>query len=182
MEKDVVLTVQGRGRVNLGKLALYERYFARLQSDGSIILEPAVLLPASQVRATEGKAPTDGNVADSDLPIDGDTASHSHVGFVGGTDDPGDAVTPAFRGDELDNQPPIVRTAEEIFEIMKSGVPPTDCDVPWTLDGQVIDTREKTLEWLRALMHDAELQRQLALRGADSEQLQPSENSRDTRP
>ena len=46
MEKDVVLTVQGRGRVNLGKLALYERYFARLQSDGSIILEPAVLIPA----------------------------------------------------------------------------------------------------------------------------------------
>ena len=69
-----VITVQNRGRVNLGKLATHDRYFARLESDGTIVLEPAVLIPLSQKLMLDGRddsptALTDGH--ESPAALDG---------------------------------------------------------------------------------------------------------------
>jgi hypothetical protein len=48
MSEAIVVTVQERGRINLGKLATHERYFAKAMDDGTIILEPAVLVTSKQ--------------------------------------------------------------------------------------------------------------------------------------
>lgn len=49
-----MITVQGRGRVNLGQLASHLRYLGRAEPDGTIILEPAEV-----ISLTERKLMTD---------------------------------------------------------------------------------------------------------------------------
>lgn len=57
MSTPLVITVQGRGRVNLGKLARHQRYLGSVLPDGTIVLEPAVVISlAERLRAAEGRA------------------------------------------------------------------------------------------------------------------------------
>ncbi len=46
----ILLEKDSRGRVALGKLANAERYLARLEANGRIILEPAVVMTATEER------------------------------------------------------------------------------------------------------------------------------------
>lgn len=48
MSDSVVISVQGRGRVNLGKLAEHERYLGHTEPDGTIILEPAEVISLTE--------------------------------------------------------------------------------------------------------------------------------------
>ena len=48
MSESVVISVQGRGRVNLGKLAEHERYLGHTEPDGTIILEPAEVISLTE--------------------------------------------------------------------------------------------------------------------------------------
>jgi hypothetical protein len=48
MSESVVISVQGRGRVNLGKLAEHERYLGHTEPDGTIILEPAEVMSLTE--------------------------------------------------------------------------------------------------------------------------------------
>ena len=57
MSDEIVVTVQGRGRVNLGKLAKHDRYIARVEPDGTIIMEPAAIRPLRTHRAIGGDTP-----------------------------------------------------------------------------------------------------------------------------
>lgn len=45
-----LLEVDGRRRVSLGALASHDRYLARVEEDGTIILTPAVVLPLAEAR------------------------------------------------------------------------------------------------------------------------------------
>ena len=55
-----MITVQGRGRVNLGKLATHDRYLARSLEDGTILLEPAAIVPVTVLRQLETAVETNG--------------------------------------------------------------------------------------------------------------------------
>lgn len=46
---DVLLEMDGRGRVSLGKLSDARRFLARAEPDGSILLTPAVVMSAHEV-------------------------------------------------------------------------------------------------------------------------------------
>lgn len=48
MSESVVISVQGRGRVNLGKLAEHQRYLGHTEPDGTIILEPAEVISLTE--------------------------------------------------------------------------------------------------------------------------------------
>jgi hypothetical protein len=48
MSEMIVISVQGRGRVNLGKLAGHDRYLAHTEPDGTIILEPAEVISLTE--------------------------------------------------------------------------------------------------------------------------------------
>lgn len=43
----ILLEVDSRGRVSIGKIARHRRYLARVEPGGVIVLEPAVVVPAS---------------------------------------------------------------------------------------------------------------------------------------
>ena len=46
----VLIETDGRGRTNLSKLSKNGRFLAHLQNDGTIVLEPATIVTASQER------------------------------------------------------------------------------------------------------------------------------------
>ena len=48
MNERVVVTVQDRGRVNLGKLVEHERYLGHTEPDGTIVLEPAEVISLTE--------------------------------------------------------------------------------------------------------------------------------------
>lgn len=48
MSEITVISVQGRGRVNLGKLAVHDRYLAHTEPDGTIILDPAEVISMTE--------------------------------------------------------------------------------------------------------------------------------------
>jgi hypothetical protein len=48
MGETVVISVQDRGRVNLGKLVEHERYLGHTEPDGTIILEPAEVISLTE--------------------------------------------------------------------------------------------------------------------------------------
>lgn len=55
-EKQIVVEVDSRKRISLGALAKYDRYLVDVEEDGTIVLTPAVVLPARELRkAEEGK-------------------------------------------------------------------------------------------------------------------------------
>ena len=45
-----VLEVDSRRRISLGSLAEHDRYLVEVQEDGTIVLTPAVVMPAAQAR------------------------------------------------------------------------------------------------------------------------------------
>jgi hypothetical protein len=45
-----LLEVDARRRVSLGALAEHDRYLASLEEDGTIVLTPAVVMPAAEAR------------------------------------------------------------------------------------------------------------------------------------
>ena len=45
-----MLTVDSRRRISLGPLAEYARYLVDVEEDGTIVLTPAVVMPAAQAR------------------------------------------------------------------------------------------------------------------------------------
>ena len=48
MDERIVITVQDRGRINLGKLVEHERYLGHTEPDGTIILEPAEVISLAE--------------------------------------------------------------------------------------------------------------------------------------
>jgi hypothetical protein len=67
-----LVEVDARRRVSLGSLAEYDRYFANVEEDGTIVLTPAVVMPAAEVRlyeATETAAEVDAFLSDPDLGV-----------------------------------------------------------------------------------------------------------------
>ena len=118
MSDEIVVTVQGRGRVNLGKLAKHDRYIARVEPDGTIVMEPAVVVPLGRRGVVEARLPH----PPSSTPLDS-------------------PPVPASAS-------PVVLSGEEWVEKMKSALPPTDDDVTILADGRRIDSKEKALAWL----------------------------------
>jgi len=118
MNDEIVVTVQGRGRVNLGKLAKHDRYIARVEPDGTIVMEPAVVVPLGRR-----------GVVDARLP-------HHPSGIALDV-----SPVPASAA-------PAVLSGEEWVEKMKEALPPTDDDVTILPDGTRIDSKEKALAWL----------------------------------
>lgn len=49
----VMLAVDGRMRVTLGKLATCAQYLANVEGDGTIVLTPAVIVPLAVVRQAQ---------------------------------------------------------------------------------------------------------------------------------
>jgi hypothetical protein len=45
-----LLELDSRRRISLGSLATYERYFAEVEEDGTIVLTPAVVMSAAEAR------------------------------------------------------------------------------------------------------------------------------------
>ena len=118
MNDEIVVTVQGRGRVNLGKLAKHDRYIARVEPDGTIVMEPAVVVPLGRR-----------GVVDARLP-------HHPSGIALDV-----SPVPASAA-------PAVLSGEEWVEKMKSALPPTNDDVTILSDGRRIDSKEKALAWI----------------------------------
>lgn len=56
MSDIVVINVQGRGRVNLGKLAEHSRYLGHTEPDGTIILEPAEVISVTEKKLLSDSA------------------------------------------------------------------------------------------------------------------------------
>ena len=50
-DEQILLEVDKRNRISLGELATKQRYLATLEPDGSIILTPAVVVPATLMQA-----------------------------------------------------------------------------------------------------------------------------------
>lgn len=50
MPEQTILELDDRRRVSLGKLAEHSRYLVRKEDDGTLILEPAVVLTAFEAR------------------------------------------------------------------------------------------------------------------------------------
>ncbi len=50
MMDPTLVTVQDRGRVNLGKLADHERYLVHREPDGTLIWEPAEVMSTTEAR------------------------------------------------------------------------------------------------------------------------------------
>lgn len=50
MTEPTLVTLQGRGRVNLGKLADHDRYLVHREPDGTLIWEPAEVLSTTEAR------------------------------------------------------------------------------------------------------------------------------------
>ncbi len=50
MTEAVLVTVQGRGRITLGKLADHDRYLVHREPDGTLILEPAEVMSLTEAR------------------------------------------------------------------------------------------------------------------------------------
>jgi len=48
MSEPVVVTVQARGRVNLGQIATFSQYIVHSQADGTIVLEPATVISLTE--------------------------------------------------------------------------------------------------------------------------------------
>lgn len=51
MGEETLVTLDGRGRLSMGTLATHQRYIARVEADGVIVLTPAVVLPAREHRS-----------------------------------------------------------------------------------------------------------------------------------
>lgn len=56
MSEQVLVTLQDRSRVNLGKLAEHDRYLVHREPDGTLIWEPAEVMSVTEARllADEG--------------------------------------------------------------------------------------------------------------------------------
>ena len=56
MSEKVLVTLQDRSRVNLGKLAEHDRYLVHREPDGTLIWEPAEVMSVAEarLRADEG--------------------------------------------------------------------------------------------------------------------------------
>jgi hypothetical protein len=56
MSEQVLVTLQDRSRVNLGKLAEHDRYLVHREPDGTLIWEPAEVISVTEARllADEG--------------------------------------------------------------------------------------------------------------------------------
>lgn len=52
-DEEVLLEVDKRRRVSLGDLATKQRYLAKLEPDGTIILTPAVVMPIALAQGIE---------------------------------------------------------------------------------------------------------------------------------
>jgi hypothetical protein len=50
MTEPTLVSVQGRGRVNLGKLADHDRYLVHREPDGTLIWEPAEVMSITEAR------------------------------------------------------------------------------------------------------------------------------------
>jgi len=50
MSEKVLVTLQDRGRANLGKLAEHDRYLVHRESDGTLIWEPAEVMSVTEAR------------------------------------------------------------------------------------------------------------------------------------
>jgi hypothetical protein len=48
-----LVELDSRRRVSLGKLAAHDRYLVRVESDGTIVLTPAQVVPLSRVESTD---------------------------------------------------------------------------------------------------------------------------------
>jgi len=118
MNDEIVVTVQGRGRVNLGKLAKHDRYLARVEPDGTIVMEPAVVVPLGRRSVVDARPPHHPSGIALDAPL-----------------------VPASAA-------PAVLSGEEWVEKMKSALPPTNDDVTILSDGRRIDSKEKALAWI----------------------------------
>lgn len=51
--RQTLLELDARRRISLGALATYDRYLVEVQDDGTIVLTPAVVIPASTSEAIE---------------------------------------------------------------------------------------------------------------------------------
>jgi len=60
----VLLEVDSRRRISLGSLAAYNRYFAAVEEDGTIVLTPAVVMPAMEAEQLKVGALVDGFLDD----------------------------------------------------------------------------------------------------------------------
>lgn len=47
---EILLEVDARRRVSLGSLALHDRYLATVEDDGTIVLQPAIVVSVAQAR------------------------------------------------------------------------------------------------------------------------------------
>lgn len=56
MSEQVLVTLQGRSRANLGRLAEHDRYLVHREPDGTLIWEPAEVISVTEARllADEG--------------------------------------------------------------------------------------------------------------------------------
>lgn len=50
MDQPVLVTLQDRSRVNLGKLAEHDRYLVHREPDGTLIWEPAEVISVTEAR------------------------------------------------------------------------------------------------------------------------------------
>jgi len=50
MTEPVLVTIQERGRVNLGRLAEHDRYLVHREPDGTLIWEPAAVMSVTEAR------------------------------------------------------------------------------------------------------------------------------------
>jgi len=56
MREPVVISVQSRGRANLGKLADHDRYLGHTEPDGMIILEPTEVISLTEKKLVADSA------------------------------------------------------------------------------------------------------------------------------
>ena len=50
MTEPVLVTIQERGRVNLGRLADHDRYLVHREPDGTLVWEPATVMSVTEAR------------------------------------------------------------------------------------------------------------------------------------
>jgi hypothetical protein len=48
--KEGLLEVDARGRISIGSVATHDRYLVMVEDDGTIVLTPAVVMPAAEAR------------------------------------------------------------------------------------------------------------------------------------
>lgn len=53
MKEQTLLTVDFRNRISLGSLAMHKYYLASVESDGTVVLTPAEVIPLAQAKLNQ---------------------------------------------------------------------------------------------------------------------------------